>query len=183
VDGTVNQVSFNAQGQVNGYSASTSDGIFDTPGGSSGPGVANLNPYTGAVTNPGDSVSVTANQSQGPGTTGSTLTTLIPLVPLGTVNLNLHYVSPWHPSPNLKMTGDQACYFAPDAVSAIHSLRQGNVQGPPQSSTDGEGAVSINQNTTRGARVYGNQTGYAGAAAGFMILDGAVSVANCLQGH
>jgi hypothetical protein len=81
------------------------------------------------------------------------------------------------------MTGDPACYFAPEAVSAIHSLQQGNVEGPPQASTDGEGAVSINQNTTAGARSYGNQTGYAGAAAGFMILDGAVSVANCLQGR
>jgi hypothetical protein len=56
VDGTVNQISFNGQGQVSGYSASTSDGFFDTPGSNSGPLAANYNPYTGAVSGPEQSV-------------------------------------------------------------------------------------------------------------------------------
>jgi RHS repeat-associated protein len=65
IDGTVNQISFNGQNQVIGYSASTSDGMFDTPGASSGPAAVNFNPYTLAFSNPGQSVDVTANPLTG----------------------------------------------------------------------------------------------------------------------
>ena len=184
VDGNVNQISYNGQGQVLGYSANSGDGFFDTPGANSGPAASTWNTASNNVSISGNSVTVTATTPQGPNTIGSTLTTLIPNGPLQPPNPNItHYVSAWHPNPHAKVTGDPACYLAPDAVSAIHSIQQGNAEGPPQASTDGEGAVSINQNTTAGARSYGNKTGYAGAAAGFMILDSAVSVANCLQGR
>jgi hypothetical protein len=104
--------------------------------------------------------------------------------PIRPLNPNIiHYMRAYTPAARQTITGDPACYFAPDTVSAIHSIQQGNVDGPPQASTDGEGAVSINQNTTAGARSYGNQTGYAGAAAGAMIVDGFVSIQNCLQGR
>jgi hypothetical protein len=184
VDGTVNQISFNGQGQVTGYDANTSSGMFDSYAGSLNPGAtaANLNPYTNALSASGQSVNVTANSPQSLSTIGSTLTTLIH-GPLPTPNPYItHYVSAYNPT-RRSMTGDPACYFAPDAVSAIHSLRQGNVEGPPQATTDGEGAISINQNTTAGARSYGNPTGYAGAAAGAMIVDDFVSIQNCLQGR
>jgi RHS repeat-associated protein len=79
VDGTVNQISFNGQGQVTGYDASTSSGMFDSYAGSLNPGAtaANLNPYTNALSASGQSVNVTANSPQSPSTIGSTLTTLI----------------------------------------------------------------------------------------------------------
>lgn len=68
VDGTLNQISFNSQNQVIGYSGSTGDGQFDSFAGSSDAGGAafSLNPYSLTGTAPGQSVSVTANPSAGP---------------------------------------------------------------------------------------------------------------------
>jgi RHS repeat-associated protein len=186
VDGTVNQISFNSQNQVTGYSASTSDGTFaDAPGASSNsPAAYNLNPHTGALSATGQSVNVTATTSQGPNAIGSSLTTLVPNGPLQPPNPNIiHYMSAPRPSSRPKVTGDPACYGAPDAVSAIHNLQLGNAKSQPQASTDGEGAVSINHDTTQGQRSYGNQTAYYAFNAGFLGLDYAVSVFNCLQGH
>lgn len=184
IDGTVNQISFNGQNQVTGYDASTSSGMFDTPGASnSGPAAFNLNPYTNTFTNPGQSITVTANQSQGPNTIGSVLTTPIH-GPIQPPNPNItHYVSAYHPPAAPKVTGDPACYGAPDSVSAIHSIQQGNAQGQSQGSTDGSFGASIWQSTTQGNRPFGNAGANAGFNAGFMGLDYAVSVANCLQGH
>jgi RHS repeat-associated protein len=87
------------------------------------------------------------------------------------------------PTARPPIKGDLSCLVAPDVVSAIHSLQQGQAYGPPQASTDGEGAVSINRNTTQGIRSYGNQTAYYSFNAGFALLDGAVSAGNCLQGR
>jgi hypothetical protein len=39
--------------------------MFDTPGASSGPAAVNLNPYTLALSNPGQSVDVSANPLTG----------------------------------------------------------------------------------------------------------------------
>ncbi len=65
VDGTVNQISYNSQGQVLNYSTSTADGFFDTPGASSGePRASSVNPYTGAASASGQSVDVNGNQNQ-----------------------------------------------------------------------------------------------------------------------
>jgi hypothetical protein len=68
VDGTLNQISFNSQNQVIGYSGSTGDGQFDSFAGSLSAGGAafSLNPYSLTGTAPGQSVSVTANPSAGP---------------------------------------------------------------------------------------------------------------------
>jgi RHS repeat-associated protein len=68
VDGTINQISFNNQNQVIGYSGSTGDGQFDSFSGSLGAGGAafSLNPYSLTGTAPGQSVSVTANPGAGP---------------------------------------------------------------------------------------------------------------------
>jgi hypothetical protein len=184
VDGTVNQISFNGQNQVNGYSASTGDGFFDTPGSNSGASAVNLNPYTGALSNPGQSVSVNATTTQGPNAIGSTLTTLVPGRPLQTPNPNItHYVTAYHPPAAPKVTGDPACLGAPDAVSAIHSIRQGIAQGQSQGSTDGQFGSSIWQSTTQGNRPFGNAGADAGFNAGFLGADYLISVGNCLQGH
>ena len=43
VDGTVNQISYNGQGQVLGYSANSGDGFFDTPGANSGSAASTWN--------------------------------------------------------------------------------------------------------------------------------------------
>jgi RHS repeat-associated protein len=87
VDGKVNQISFNSQNQVIGYSTSSADGYFPgTPGATSDGGtVANLNPYTGALSNPNQSVHVTANASQPLDTTS-----------LVSPNLLQHYVPDQH---------------------------------------------------------------------------------------
>jgi uncharacterized protein RhaS with RHS repeats len=68
VDGTINQISFNNQNQVVGYSGLTGDGQFDSFAGSLSAGGAafSLNPYSLTGTAPGQSVSVTGNPSSGP---------------------------------------------------------------------------------------------------------------------
>jgi RHS repeat-associated protein len=79
VDGTINQVSFNGQNQVIGYSGSTGDGQFDSFGGSLNAGgtAFSLNPYSLTGTAPGQSVSVTANPSGGPDTSTASIFSLI----------------------------------------------------------------------------------------------------------
>jgi len=94
-----------------------------------------------------------------------------------------HYVSAYQAPTPPQLTNDPACYGAPDSVSAIHSLSQGIVNGSPQGSTDGQFGASIWQSTTQGYKPFGNAAADTGFNAGFMGLDYAVSVANCLQGH
>ena len=184
VDGTVNQISYNGQNQVLGYSANSGDGFFDNPGANSGPASSTWNTASNNVSIAGDSVSVSANQSQSPGAMASGLTTLIPSAPLGTLNLNMHYARATHPTPRPKpILNDRACYGNPDGVSAIHALQQGMAEGPPQGSTDGQFGQAMWQNTTQGYRPFGSASADAGFNAGFMALDYSVAVANCLQGH
>jgi RHS repeat-associated protein len=67
VDGTVSNISVNGQGQVTGYDANTSSGMFDSYAGSMNPSAtaANLNPYTNALSAPGQSVTVNGNPMPG----------------------------------------------------------------------------------------------------------------------
>jgi len=81
-----------------------------------------------------------------------------------------------------QVLNDPACWGGPDGVSDIHSLELGIYQNGPQGSTDGSFGSSIWQNTTQGSRPFGNAAADAGFNAGFMGLDYAVSVSNCLQG-
>ncbi len=182
VDGTVNQISFNGQGQVSGYSASTSDGFFDTPGSNSGPLAANYNPYTGAVSGPVQSVTVNGQTPVGPDTSSLNITNQIPANGLQRPS-NIAVMRAYHPPAPPELTGDGACYGAPGAVSEIHNIRRGIYQSQPQASTDGVFGVAINQRTQKGDQQYGNAAADTGFNAGFMGLDYAISVGNCLQGH
>jgi hypothetical protein len=184
VDGTVNQIGFNAQGQVNGYSASSGDGVFDSFPGSQNAGVATalLNPYSGAVSSPGQTVNVNGNSPASPSLNSASISSQIPAgykpppPGVGVIGPN-----PSRPSPNL--AGDPSCLGAPDAVSAIHSLQRGVNQNPPSGSSDGEFGQSIYQRTTQGDRPFGNSAADTGFNAGFMIGDYGLSLVNCLQGH
>jgi RHS repeat-associated protein len=185
VDGTVSNISFNGQGQVTGYDANTSSGLFNSYAGSLNPGAtaANLNPYTNALSAPGQSVNVNGNSPQGPNPLNVGITSQINPAQLKNFDPNRHYVSAYHPPTPPKLTGDPACFGAPDAVSDIHNLQRGNAQNSPQGSTDGQFGASIWQRTTQGDRPFGNAAADTGFNAGFMGLDYAVAVGNCLQGH
>jgi hypothetical protein len=184
VDGTVNQIGFNAQGQVNGYSASSGDGVFDSFPGSQNAGVSTalLNPYSGAVSSPGQTVHASGNSPASPSINSASISSQIPAgykpppPGVGVIGPN-----PSRPAPNL--SGDPSCFGAPDAVSAIHSLQRGVNQNPPSGSSDGQFGQSIYQRTTQGDRPFGNAAADTGFNAAFLGLDYAVAVGNCLQGH
>jgi hypothetical protein len=150
---------------------------------SAGPAASYLNPYTGAVSNAGQTVNVNANPSQSPDARSINVSNLVDPAQLRNFKPGQHYIGPYTPPTPPKLTGDPACLGAPDAVSEIHNLQRGNAQNSPQASTDGQFGASIWQNTTKGNRPFGNAGADAGFAAGFMGLDYSVAVANCLQGH
>ena len=187
VDATVNSIGFNSQNQVIGYGTTTgSEGNFASFAGSTnmnvGPAAAFLNPYTGAVTSPGETVNVNGNSPTGPNTNPVSISNQIPrngLQPPSNIPVMRAYTPPAQPN----LTGDPACFGAPDAVSDIHNLQRGNAQNSPQGSTDGQFGASIWQSTTQSNRPFGNASANAGFAAGFMGLDYSVAVANSLQGH
>jgi RHS repeat-associated protein len=186
VDGTINQISFNGQNQVIGYSGSTGDGNFDSFAGSTsmdvGPAAVNLNPYTNALTSPGQSVNVNGTSPTGPSVSSVNISNLIPAGGLQPAS-GVPQMRAYHPPAAPQLNNDPACYGAPDAVSDIHNLQRGVYQNSPQGSTDGSFGSSIWQSTTQGVKPFGNAAADAGFNAGFMGLDYAVSVGNCLQGH
>ena len=185
VDGTVNQIGFNAQGQVNGYSASSGDGVFDSFPGSQNAGVATalLNSYSGAVSSPGQTVNVNGNSPASPSLNSASISSQIPAgykpppPGVGVIGPN----NP--PAPPAPILNDPNCWGAPDAVSDIHNLGRGVLQNGPQGSTDGQFGSAIWQSTTQGNKPFGNAPADTGFNAGFMGLDYAIAVANCRQGR
>jgi hypothetical protein len=185
IDGTVNQISFNGQGQVMGYDASTSSGTFDTPGASSGDVAANLNPYTNAVTNPGASVTVTANSPQD-----------IALYPVAqpqslldrlgnSLNSLIGRIPSWVP-----------CVLAPqttmDTRDAINTVTGGKSQGPGPNTDSGSPGVPFLPNNNRSPKNGGQpktggqsaawrNTGDAAANAGAMGTQYTVAAVQCGQ--
>lgn len=187
VDGTVNSIAFNSQSQVVGYGTSTgSEGAFNSFAGSmdmsAGPAAAYLNPYTNAVTGGAQSVGVNGNPSGSPDTS---VGSVVAQIATGKIKptTGVAEMRAYHPPAAPQLNNDPACYGAPDAVSDIHNLQRGAYQNSPQGSTDGSFGSSIWQSTTQGVKPFGNAAADAGFNAGFMGLDYAVSVGNCLQGH
>jgi RHS repeat-associated protein len=186
VDGTINQISFNNQNQVIGYSGSTGDGTFNSFAGSTsmdvGSSAFGVNPYTGSLST-GQSVIVNANGSPTPNPTSINVSNLVDRAQLQNFRPGVHYIGPYTPPSPPNVTGDPSCFGAPDAVSAIHSLQRGVNQNPPSGSSDGQFGKSIYQRTTQGDRPFGNAAADTGFNAAFLGLDYAVAVGNCLQGH
>ena len=110
VDATVNSIGFNSQNQVIGYGTTTgSEGNFASFAGSTnmnvGPAAAFLNPYTGAVTSPGETVNVNGNSPTGPNTNPVSISNQIPrngLQPPSNIPVMRAYTPP--AQPNLQET-------------------------------------------------------------------------------
>ena len=175
VDDHVNEITFDQQGQVTGYSADNSDGMFDSFPGSMNPGetVATLNLYGNKVSAPGTSINVF----------GASEPIDLAAMDFYRQHANDHWIGPLRPRTPLDQRGDPSCYLAPDAVSDIHALARGQYENPPQASTDGPYGQGIHQNTTKGNKVFGNEAADTKFNAAFLGMDYAVSVGNCLQGH
>jgi RHS repeat-associated protein len=168
IDGTVNQISFNSQSQVIGYDASTSSGIFDTPGASnSGPAAFNLNPYANSLST-GQVVTVSGG-SQDP----------LSLIPSSSSQSFLDQVVNRSDQLIGRIPSWVPCVLAPqttmDTRDAINTVR-GGMPAPPGPNTDaGSPGVPFMPNNNRSPKNGGRPKTGGQSAAARNIGDGAAN--------